>query len=80
MKPCDLSTASLLEVWVLGGLSLSRHPAVLTSPDQLASHEESRRARGAVVVHVDDGDPGQAEAVVNCPLPTRGVAWGMEIE
>lgn len=47
--------------------------ASLTSQNQLPCHKESRGACGAVVVDVDDGDPGQAQAVVNGPLPTCGV-------
>lgn len=58
---------------VYSGLSLSRRLASLTSPNHLACHEESRGASGAIVVDIDDGDPGQAQAVVNGPLPTCGV-------
>lgn len=45
----------------------------LTSLDQLTGHEESGGAGGAVVVHVNDGDASQTQAVVNGPLSTCGV-------
>ena len=55
----------------------SRTPASasLTSLHQLAGHEEGRGARGAVVVHVHDGDARQAQAVVDGPLTAGGVPW-----
>lgn len=59
----------------LGDLSLSRVPNWLTTQNCLPGHEESRGACGAVVVDVDDGDPSQAQAVVNGPLSTCGVPW-----
>lgn len=64
----------------LRGLSLSRRPAWLTSQNHLPCHEESSGACGAVVVDIDDGDPGQAQAVVNGPLSTCGVPWRNQVE
>jgi len=47
--------------------------STLASLHQLAGHEEGGGARGAVVVHVRDGDARQTQAVVERPLAAGGV-------
>lgn len=53
---------------------LSMPPVYFTSEDELACHEQSSGACGAVVVYVDDGDPSETQAVVNGSLPAGGVS------